>query len=262
MTVSIIVPTYNRPLHLAKALSGYLDQTCPPTELLVADDGSGTETKAVVREFARKARFPVHHVWQGDRGWRKPRILNRAALESTGDYLITTDDDCLPGPHFIEDHRLMMEPGCFVHGKRIFVGPEATENITGREDFFRLLGLLLAGQIRKWHLLVRIPGWTVRLDTPRGTRGCNFALFREDLERVNGWDERFSSYGREDTDLSLRLMRAGCVRKTALFSAVVFHLHHETAGRGEAVDNDPLLEQSRNGPVFTPYGMVRRNSSA
>ena len=255
MKVSVIVATYERPDFLERSLAGFLDQTRPPDELLVADDGSGQATADLVADVARRASFPVHHVWQEDKGFRKTRILNRAAVRATGEYLILTDHDCIPGRRHVADHLRAARRGCFAVGKRILLGPRGSEGFTGREGWGRILKLVFTGQINKPHLLVRCPPLVIRSRSLKGVRGCNFALFREDLERVNGWNEDFEGYGREDSELVVRLMRAGCVRRTPLHSCVVWHLYHDTSERGELQKNDPLLEAAHTAPLFTPRGM-------
>ncbi len=260
MKISVIVTTYNHPDYLGKVLNGYLRQRRTPDELVVADDGSGPETRAVVVEFARRAPFPLIHAWQEDHGPRPAAARNLATLRSSGDYLIFTDGDCVPGPHFVEDHARLARHGSFVQGKRIYVRAKAVDGLTGAEGFGRLLCLWLTGGINKPHHLIRIPGLAVHRNDPSGKRGirsCNLAVFREDLEQVNGWNERFIGCWREDSELVVRLQRAGCRRRDAYFSAVIFHLHHDESDRGHREENDRLLDVALEGPVFISEGLVK-----
>jgi glycosyltransferase involved in cell wall biosynthesis len=260
MKLTVVVTTYESPAYLAKVLRGYLGQTRPPAELVVADDGSGSETRELVERFARAASFPLVHARQEDEGPRPARARNLATRRSSGDYLVFTDGDCVPGPRFVADHARLARRGSFVQGKRILVEARAVEGFTGRESTADLLRLWLKGGIRKPHLLLRVPGLAVGKTGPRGVRGCNMAVFREDLYRVNGWNERFIGCWREDSELAVRLERSGCRRRDALFSAVVFHLHHDASDRGRREENDRLLARASEEPVFCEEGLVKRGA--
>ena len=102
MTIGIIVSTYNNPEWLRKTLFGYTLQTVMPDEVVVADDGSTSETRDLIDQF--RDRLPIKHVWHEDRGFQKSEILNKAIAASTSDYLIFTDQDCVPRRDFIATH--------------------------------------------------------------------------------------------------------------------------------------------------------------
>ena len=57
----------------------------------------------------------------------------------------------------------------------------------------------------------------------KGLRGCNMAVFRPDLLAVNGFNERITGWGREDSELVARLFAFGLTRREAPFAAVVMH---------------------------------------
>ena len=101
---SVIVSTYNQPAWLALCLSGFAHQDRHDFELIVVDDGSCAETRALLA--ARRAGLPFHlqHVWQEDRGFRKCRALNLGILAARSDYLVFTDGDCVPRRDFVSAH--------------------------------------------------------------------------------------------------------------------------------------------------------------
>jgi len=94
MNVAVIITTYNRPDALAAALDGYAAQDTTAFELIVADDGSTDEIRALVAERAESAPFALIHVWQEDRGFRAAAIRNRALARTQADYVIFSDGDC------------------------------------------------------------------------------------------------------------------------------------------------------------------------
>ncbi len=258
-SVSVIITTYNCPHYLERVLEGYLGQTTRPDELLVADDGSGRDTARVVGAFAQKASFPVRHVWQEDLGFRAARIRNRAVMASTADYLIFTDGDCIPHPRFIEDHRHLMEPGRFVQGKRMLVARAASGRFTPG-GAAGLLALCLTGRLSGFHHLLRVPGFARERKGLNGIKTCNLGVFRSDLLAINGFNEDFVGWGREDSEMAARLFALGLRRKDPPFSAIVYHLWHEENPRTSLPENDRrLAETVRSGIRRCKNGIEKIN---
>lgn len=84
LRLSVIVTTYNNPRALSLVIAGLLRQTVREFELVIADDGSGPETAALIRELAAQAPFPIRHVWHPDQGFRKCTISNAAVRVRLG----------------------------------------------------------------------------------------------------------------------------------------------------------------------------------
>ena len=72
---SVIISTYNQPLWLEKVLWGYEAQNCLDFEIIIADDGSGIETREVINTFKSKSQLKINHVWHEDNGFQKTKIL-------------------------------------------------------------------------------------------------------------------------------------------------------------------------------------------
>lgn len=260
MKTSVIVATYNRPDYLERVVRAYFDQSVLPDELIVADDGSGPSTRSVVEKLVLDAPFKVVHAWHEDKGFRVAAARNNALRLSSGDYIISTDGDCIPCRQFVADHLRLIQQGTFVQGKRILVTEKGVSKVTGREGLVALFRCWLRGWLRKPHLFFRLPGVAVRKNGVRGVRGCNSAFFREDLVKINGWNEDYVGWGREDTDLVVRLMKSGCARRDAMFSAIVYHLWHDKNNHGRLALNDELLKKTWEGPFRVPNGMEKEGS--
>ena len=104
MFASVIFTTYNHPKWLEKTLWGFSTQSFRDFEIIVADDGSGQETRDVIESLKPQIDIPIQHIWQEDDGFQKCRILNKAIVASQGEYLIFTDGDCIPHPDFVRNH--------------------------------------------------------------------------------------------------------------------------------------------------------------
>ena len=75
----------------------------------------------------------------------------------------------------------------------------------------------------------------------RGARSCNLAIWRADLDRVDGFDSDYSGWGKEDSDIIVRLLHAGVRRKDGVFATGVLHLWHREADRGRLAENERRL---------------------
>lgn len=256
-SIAVIVSTFNSPEYLRRVLDGYRAQSRYPDELIVADDGSTDETARLVAAFAKEAPFAVRHVWHEDLGFRLAEIRNRAIAATTADYLLFSDGDCLPHPQFVEDHGRMMRRGTFVTGKRILVGPELSESFSW-QGVAKAFLCCLKGEMSGCHHLIRLPWLVFSRQGSKGLRGCNMAVFRSDLLAVNGFNERITGWGREDSELVARLFARGLIRREAPFAAVVLHLWHPENNRSSLAENDRLLEESlASGNYRCPSGIVK-----
>jgi len=247
LTSSVIISTYNRPSYLERVVSGYLGQTLPPDEIIIADDGSTESTAAVISNFQKAARTPVRHVWHEDLGFRLAAIRNRAIAASSGDYLIFADDDAVPSAQFVEDHLRYAEKGFFIQGHRVMLGSAISSTFVMNEGYFMNVALLsVAGKAGNALNALRPPFPVIRRSQSlKAIRGCNMSFFRSDLIEVNGFNEDFTGWGKEDSELVVRLYRKGIWRKDLKFRACCFHLHHDNYDRGNLERNINLLEAAQ-----------------
>jgi glycosyltransferase involved in cell wall biosynthesis len=262
MKLSVIITTYNRPDALGKVLDGLRAQTRLPDEVIAADDGSGPDTARVIEHFKDECPYSLLHVWQEDRGFRAAEIRNKAIRRSSGDYIVCLDGDCIPSRHFIGDHHRLAETGCFIQGKRILVGPTATPGFTHRDadSTARRVALAFRGGIKNVHHLLRFPGFPARRSVRlKGIKSCNMAFYRRDLYAVNGFNQEFIGWGREDSELAVRLFRYGLKRKSHPFMAICYHLWHAESDRDRLPLNDELLDSvKRTNGYACANGLVKR----
>ena len=249
--VSLIVSTYNREDALAAVLRALSRQTDRDFEVLVADDGSGTATARVVTEWAARMSVRLRHVWHPDRGFRLAEIRNRAIRASAGTYCIFLDGDCIARPDFVAAHRRLAEPGWFVTGNRILLSPELTERILrdGLEPeqwgFASWITQRAKRGVNRLEPLLDLPLGKLRRFRARrwrGARGSNMAFWRADLDKVDGFDAAFSGWGREDSDIFIRTIRAGVLRKDGRFATGVLHLWHLPEDRSALPRNQAQLD--------------------
>lgn len=252
--ITLIISTYESPAALDKALQGALGLSQPPHEILIADDGSGPATRALLEQW--QAKLKLRHIWHEDRGFRKTVILNHAVAAATGDYIVLLDGDCVPHRDFIRDHAALAEKGFWVQGRRCFVQEKFVADFA--------IGSTPVGL---WCLRRRITGLgkAFRLPLPvvrrnrrhRGIIGCNMAFWREDLVAVNGFDEAYTGWGiGEDSDLGARLYHLGRPRKFVYGWAVIYHLNHPQLSKSHVpASKDNLAATIASGKIRCERGL-------
>ena len=236
-SISLIIAVYNKPDFLEKVLISLQKQTFKDFEVVIADDGSGPEIRDVIQKFHSRFLYPVQHVWQENRGFRKTAIANKAVVSSRGSYLVFIDGDCVLHNRFLEDHFRCRKAGTVLSGRRVMLDEELTARLTGTD--------VETGRIERPSFWLghadgtsgkhgfRLPAVSAVEDRWRGARGrqycilgSNFSLFKGDYYRVNGYEEAITGRGLEDNNLSNRLKNAGIRIRTVARRAVQYHLFH------------------------------------
>jgi MoaA/NifB/PqqE/SkfB family radical SAM enzyme/glycosyltransferase involved in cell wall biosynthesis len=192
MRASVIIPTYNRSAQLAELLHGLtLQEGDYLQQVLVCDDGSSDNTREVCDGF--RDRLPLVYCAQEHRGFRAGQARNLGIRRAAGDVLVFVDDDCLVLPGFVAAH-------CAAHagevpvvglGRRCRRRPAAAGAGSGEADNREpCFAAGLEGHPAPWKLLY----------------SCNLSVRRGHPDAY--FDERFTGWGMEDTDLGYRLWQA------------------------------------------------------
>ncbi len=262
--ISIIVTTYNAPEKLDRVISSLLHQSFKDFDVIIADDGSGQETREKIAQFQQETDLDLKHFWQKDDGFRPGQARNGAAMLADGEYLVFTDGDCCLFPDFVQKHLELSEQGYFLTGHRCFVRKWMTERILRNGYEFYLwpkivwftIGLL--GQVNRPFLLLDLPisdaSRKKKTTDWEKAQSCNLGVWKSDMVAIGGFDEIYRGHGFEDSDFILRLIRYGIKRKIGIYTSPVLHLHHEKRkAPGKKYENlaqfDRLLESDRYVPI-------------
>lgn len=256
---SIVLATYEWPEALALVLSALLTQSRKDFEVLIADDGSDSRTKQVIEQYQARAPYSIQHFWQENRGFRKSRILNQAIRAARGEVLIFLDGDCVPHKEFVAQHVALQDGKHYVAGRRVDLSKEFTQKLDPRKIESGILNGVATGMFRLWMDSLRRNGsrpfhraYMVKtplfrrlfgLERIPDLKGCNFSVLREHMLAIDGFDESYEGYGREDTDVEIRLQNLGLKIRSAKNLCLQFHLWH--APRAFTPANDNLLEEVR-----------------
>lgn len=236
MKLTVIITTYNSEEWLKKVLLGYSVQTEQEFQIIIADDGSTNKTKELIQSFHSKFKHPILHVWHEDNGFQKCTILNKAISKTQTDYILFTDGDCIPRKDFIYQHLKYKQKNYLLSGG-YFKLPLSTSKFISEKDIlnnncFNPIWLARNGvnknfkltKLIKFELFNSFMNWIT--PTKKTFNGHNTSCFKEDLIRVNGFNEDMK-YGGLDREIGERMFNAGILAKQIRYSAICLHLDHE-----------------------------------
>lgn len=274
--VTAILTTHNSPRALEFVLHGLARQDFRDFAILLADDGSREEHVAAIhalrRELQPRFMHPITHLWQPHRGYYgKAAIVNQAIVHAQTEYLILADGDVVPRHDWVRTHLELRRPNCFLAGGDFRLGEAATKSLTLADvdtgKAFDAKFLTAIGQPKTKKLIKLTPrGWfTHALDgvnvSPARWSGSNASCWRELLLKVNGFDESFKSWGKDDTELGTRLWNAGVKSRHVRHNAIVLHLWHgegKFTPEGKATNLALLAETQRTKRTRARIGIAER----
>jgi glycosyltransferase involved in cell wall biosynthesis len=250
MKVTIVITTYNWPEALKLVLESINNQIVPPDEVIIADDGSTEETKDLVNSFKLNSIFNIIHSWQEDCGFRAARSRNKAIAKASGDYIILIDGDSILHSNFVQDHIANAEPGQFVQGSRVLLSKNQTKTaIEGKKIKFLFFSSELKIRKNSVHSKLLSLIFSNKKNNMRGIKSHNMAFYKNDCISINGFNNNFIGWGREDSEFVARLFNSGVIRKNIRFNAIQFHLWHTENSRISLGRNDEMLRDAINNRI-------------
>jgi len=246
MSISLIVTTYNRPDALLLVLKSIECQILPPSEVIIADDGSDERTKNLISDFNSQSNLEIIHSFHEDLGFRAAESRNKAISNSKSDYIILVDGDMILHPEFIVDHIKNAKFGFFIQGSRALLTEKKTKDVIIRRQLvFNFLSRGMNNRLNSIHSNFLSKIFSIKKNYLTGTKTCNMSFFKKDCISVNGFNNEFKGWGREDSEFIVRFLNKGINRKTLKFSAIQYHLWHNEANRSSLLTNDKLLQKAK-----------------
>ena len=268
-STSIIINTHNSHEWLQKVLWGYENQNYKHFQLLIADDGSDERTREMIEDYRKISGMDIIHLWHERNGCQKSHMLNRAVMYASGDYLIFTEDNCIPRFDFVKTHVQAAKPHHFLSGGHSKLPMCCSKQIGEEEilsnDAFNIVWLQSHGYPTYAKKLRLIACWPFNkllnlMPTENRWNGHNASGWKSDIVSVNGFDERIQDGG-EDLEIGDRLKHAGIKARRIRYSAVCVHLSHEfgfddslVTDETREIQNQTILTNSR----YTDFGIIRR----
>lgn len=245
----LVITTYEKPEYLALTLGTLMWQAHKPDSVCIADDGSDDRTADVITKFHDlQSDIDVRHEWHPNTGFQKNMILNQAVRNSTADYMIFIDDDCLMHETYVARHLKLANPDRFLTGslirmrggysKSVLAQGQATWDERGRP--YGWTPQKLSEYLKSMPFPHSVMALMDRLSPVRCSwAGCNSSTFKSNILKVNGFDTNLG-YGGEDKEFGARLINSGIVGYNLRYTAPLYHIDH---GRGYV---DPyIIKQNR-----------------
>ena len=196
LRASVVIPTYRRRASLLRALGALATQPIPPSEYEVvvvvdgSDDGTREAAAAAVTPYALRV------LWQENRG--RAAACNAGIAAARGDLVVVLDDDMTATPELLAAHLAAHDRAEPV----AVIGAAPVPMTAHMPPPARYVGAKFNRHLER----LAEAGGPLAL---REFYGGNLSVKREVLEEVGAFDERFTVYGNEDLEISIRLQEAG-----------------------------------------------------
>ncbi len=257
--LSLVIGVYKNIDYLQLIFKSLEQQNFKGFEVIVAEDDEDPKVADFI-EYAKKLQdFPISHVRQPDKGFRKNKIYNQAIRIAKHDFIVFIDGDCILHPRFLEVYALKARENLCLFGRRVRLDPKTSEALVRTENFryLSLFRLLLNGSKRIEDGLY-LPFYTHRKE--KNILGCNFCVARKKLIEINGFDEDFVTplYG-EDTDIKRRLKMIGVQFESTRFKAIQYHLYHDIGDRTDIwrISGDLYQKKLEEGLSYARNGLSK-----
>jgi len=245
MTCSLVITTYNWKEALELVLLSAVKQTILPDEIIIADDGSTKDTKDLVDDIIKTSNVPIVYSWQEDCGFRAAMSRNKAIAIAKSKYIILIDGDMILHKDFIKEHKQNATKNYFIQGSRVLLKKRKSQKILKDKQLdFSFLSLGLKNRKNTIQSKVLSTIFSNKKNTLKGIKTCNMSFFKADCININGFNENFVGWGREDSEFIVRLLNSGISRKNVKFNAIAYHIWHNESSKLSLHKNDNLLRDS------------------
>lgn len=235
--VSLIISVYKKIKPLELVFEALKNQSFRDFEVIISDDGSGSEMEEFISLKTKELSFPLKHIFQEDKGFRKNKILNKSIINSEGDYLVFLDGDCIPHPEFLNEHFINRKENTALCGRRVMLGKSISDkvlkqNIINFSPFKLFVDSVFGGEQKTSYAddSVYFKNKLIRRFTSGqkiNLTGCNFSLHKNTILKINGFDENYTGPGiGEDSDIEFRLKLSGAKFASVKNLAIIYHIFH------------------------------------
>lgn len=247
MKTTLLISTYNWENALELVLLSANNQTIKPTEIIIADDGSKESTKEIIDRFKEIIPISLVHIWHEDKGFRRSKILNKAIAIAKGDYIIQLDGDCIMHKDFVKDHIESAQKKVYLFGSRVNIQEDfLTELFSTKKISFGFFDKGIKKRTRNLRIPFLSNFYKPKPEISSKMRGCNMSYWRNDFIAVNGYNEDIEGWGREDSELVLRMIHNGVLGKRLRYRGIIYHIWHKEQSKANLSNNSALQEKTKS----------------
>ncbi|ENQ6618974.1 glycosyltransferase [Campylobacter lari] len=257
-TCALIITTYNQKERLALVLDSVKNLEPLPDEVLIADDGSREDTAKLIQAYQKDFPCNLEHIWQEDEGFRAAASRNKAIRASNSEYIVLIDGDMILEKNFIGDHLKFASLKTILQGSRTILNENESKELLRKNDFslaFDKKGfknqrnIFLAKCVYKFSKLTK--NFFKKSQLVKGSKTCNMSFYKSDFEAIEGFNEKFIGWGREDSEFVARFLFNDGVFKRLKFNALAYHIYHEENSKNMLEINHQIyLETIKNKKVI------------
>ncbi|HEG2915750.1 TPA: glycosyltransferase [Campylobacter jejuni] len=253
-TCTLIITTYNQKERLKLVLDSVKNLAFLPNEVLIADDGSKEDTARLIEEYQKDFPCPLKHIWQEDEGFRAAKSRNNAIKASKSEYIILIDGDMILEKDFVKNHLEFAKRKVILQGSRVILNKNESEEILknnnyslafNKKGFKNQRSIFLAKCVYKFSKLTK--KFFKKSQLVKGSKTCNMSFYKSDFEAIEGFNEKFIGWGREDSEFVARFLFNDGVFKRLKFNALAYHIYHEENSKNMLEINHQIyLETIKN----------------
>jgi len=211
-SVSVIIPVYNGELYLAEAIESVLQQTYPPKQIIVVDDGSEDRTSEIAQSYPQ-----VQYLFQVNQGVAAAR---NAGIDAACGDLIT----------FLDSDDIMLPDAISKRVAYIIQNPHINCLISMRQSF-------LEPGMEK-------PAWLRNGELTEAQYGFGYLLSKKSfLEQVGGFDPKYLNA--EDFELLFRAKGLGFQIDTFPEVVILRRIHAKNLSQKVALERANMLKMAR-----------------
>jgi len=259
LRISLIIPIYKKKEFIELALKSINRQTYKNFEVIITEDDN--TLKEFIDDLRKDLNYKLIHVQQEDLGYRRNTALNNGLKVSSGEIIAVIDQDCIVHSKFLEEYVKNYNKGDLLTGRRVNLGKRFTKKIIKNKKIkFSILELLLSDSPNKKIIEGLYIPWLSLNHNPR-ILGSNFAIRRQVLKSINGFNEDYIGYGLEDVDLEKRVVMNGGKRFSMKNKSIQYHLYHpEPQGSVEKFQlNREILEKVIRDKIIICKNGLKKN---
>lgn len=265
MKVSLIIAVYKDTQALDLIIKSLYTQTYKNFEVVICEDGESKQMKEYINNIKD---LDITHTTQEDIGVRKSQSQNNGIRNSSGEYLIFIDGDCVLFHNFIENHIKLSSEKIIVSGRRVNLGPKYSSLLRDHKisplnlenSFFKKYLDISNDAKKEKHseegFLIKPNGIIHNIikffkKSEPSLLGCNFSCYKKAMLDINGFDEELGNAAvAGDTDLEWRFKALDYKFISGKFITNQFHLYHERKAEDYNRGMDEKMQENKKANRF------------
>ena len=158
---------------------------------------------------------------------------------------IVAQKNCIIHKFFIEDHIKNSKKKHYLYGSRVnILAPFEVKVFEEKIITFNCFSKEIKNKMRTLYIPFLSNLYLPHAKVSKKFRGCNVSYWKSDFIAINGYNEAFEGWGREDSDLAIRLSNNGILGKRLRYCGILFHIYHKENSKNNVELNDQIEQNT------------------